>query len=106
MKRNHELVQRFSLSGSSHGTLHALQYSETKEKQRPTTSVTGCFLVGPDPAKQAQPPCQNSHERCPDLPTFCLQRAAGMIDARHPLCKADQCTRQPSFGMEVRQHNE
>lgn len=25
-----------------------------------------------------------------------------MVDTRHPLCKDEQCTRQPSFGMEVR----
>lgn len=25
-----------------------------------------------------------------------------MVDTRHPLCKNEQCTRQPSFGMEVR----
>lgn len=25
-----------------------------------------------------------------------------MIDTRHPLCKNELCTRQPSFGIEVR----
>lgn len=30
------------------------------------------------------------------------RRIAGMVDTRHPLCKNEQCTRQPSFGMEVR----
>lgn len=31
-----------------------------------------------------------------------VSRVAGMIDTRHPQCQDKQCTKQPSFGLEVR----
>ena len=40
------------------------------------------------------------------LSTLCSSnvnfRGVGMVDTRHPLCREEKCTRQPSFGTEVR----